>query len=89
MAPVAFHRFLAGRNLKPQLTRAAGKLIATGLALLAPTIGCALLLLLRTATGNTALSWALSAVVLAWFATTWLVLPRLLLHRADHGGGHR
>ena len=83
IAPVAFHRFLVGRGLKPELTRVAGKLITTGLTLLALTIGSALLLLLRTATGRPLLAWLLSAAVLAWFATTWLLLPALVLRRAE------
>jgi hypothetical protein len=83
IAPVSFHRFLAGHNLKPQLTRVAAKLIGVGLALLALTIGAALLLLLRTATGNSVLAWVLSGAVLAWFATTWLVLPYGVLRRAE------
>ncbi|MFC8448644.1 DUF6328 family protein [Kitasatospora sp. NPDC057223] len=84
IAPVAFRRYLAGHNLKPQLNRTAATLISTGLALLALTIGAALLLLLRTATGNPTLAWILSGSVLAWFATTWVLLPQLLLHRAEH-----
>ncbi len=83
IAPVAFHRFLAGRDLKPELTHVAGKLVTTGLMLLALTIGSALLLLLRTATGRPLLAWLLSAAVLAWFATTWLLLPALVLRRAE------
>jgi hypothetical protein len=75
IAPVSFHRFLAGRDLKPQLTRVAGKLIVAGLTLLALTIGSALLLLLRTATGDPVLAWVLSGGVLAWFVTSWVLLP--------------
>lgn len=82
IAPVCFHHFLAGHNLKPALVRTASRMIALGLALLALTIGCSLLLLLRTATGNPTLAWVLSAAVLAWFATSWLLLPHLVLRRA-------
>ncbi|MFD7736491.1 DUF6328 family protein [Kitasatospora phosalacinea] len=50
IAPVAFHRLLAGHGLEPVPVRAGSRLIGLGLALLALTIGCALLLLLRAAT---------------------------------------
>ncbi|WP_033825591.1 DUF6328 family protein [Kitasatospora sp. MBT63] len=83
IAPVAFHRFLAGHDLKPALVRTASHMVAAGLALLALTIGCALLLLLRTATGNPAVAWAVSAAVTAWFATSWLLLPYLVLRRGE------
>ncbi|MEU4116073.1 DUF6328 family protein [Kitasatospora sp. NPDC028055] len=98
IAPVAFHRFLTGHDMKPELIHVAGRLIATGLTTLALTIAAALLLLLRTATGNPAAAWALSAAVLVWFTATWLVLPHVVLRRTaarraaareygDTGGG--
>ncbi|MGW6913361.1 DUF6328 family protein [Kitasatospora sp. NPDC054939] len=83
IAPVAFHRFLAGRGMKPELIRVAGHLITTGLVLLALTITGALLLLLRTALHMTAVAWALSGAVLAWFALCWLVLPWAVVHREE------
>ncbi|AUY53539.1 DUF6328 family protein [Streptomyces sp. CB01881] len=94
IAPVAFHRFLAGHGMKPELIHVAGRLIAIGLTTLALTISAALLLLLRTATGSPAAAWTLSAVVLLWFTTTWLVLPWVVLRRTaarqaalrEHGG---
>ncbi|SOB81319.1 DUF6328 family protein [Streptomyces sp. 1331.2] len=81
IAPVAFHRLLAGHDMKPELIHVAGRLIATGLVTLALTIAAALLLLLRTATGNPAAAWIISATVLLWFTTTWLVLPHVVLRR--------
>ncbi|MFG3054043.1 DUF6328 family protein [Kitasatospora sp. NPDC048239] len=81
IAPVAFHRFLAGHGMKPELIHIAARLIATGLVTLALTITAALLLLLRTATGNPTAAWILSGVVLAWFTTAWLVLPEIVLRR--------
>ncbi|MEU8926275.1 DUF6328 family protein [Kitasatospora sp. NPDC048545] len=94
VAPVAFHRFLAGHGMKPELIHVAGRLIATGLTTLALTIAAALLLLLRTATGSPTTAWALSGAVLLWFTTTWLVLPQVVLRRTvarqaatrEHGG---
>ncbi|MGV9269095.1 DUF6328 family protein [Kitasatospora sp. NPDC003701] len=81
IAPVAFHRFLAGHGMKPELIRVAARLIAVGLVTLALTITGALLLLLRTATGNPAVAWILGGVVLAWFTAAWLVLPLVVLRR--------
>lgn len=83
ISPVAFHRFLAGHDLKPELIKVAAQLIGVGLALLALTIGTALLLLLRTATGNDTLAWILATLATSWFATAWLVLPWAVLHRAE------
>ncbi|RAJ45484.1 hypothetical protein K353_00982 [Kitasatospora sp. SolWspMP-SS2h] len=90
IAPVAFHRLLAGHDLKPVLIRTGSRLLGLGLTLLALTIGCALLLLLRTATGNAVLAAVVSAAGLAYFALTWLVLPSLLLrHEERRAGGRR
>ncbi|MFC5910467.1 DUF6328 family protein [Streptacidiphilus monticola] len=83
IAPVAFHRFLSGHDLKRELTRVAARLIDTGLALLALTISVALLLLLRTATGSAAFAWTASAAVACWFLVSWLLLPALVLRRAE------
>jgi hypothetical protein len=81
VAPAAFHRVLAGRGMKPELVRAAGHLITTGLALLALTITSALLLLLRTALHASATAWVLSGAALLGFAVCWLALPYLVLRR--------
>ncbi|MFC1415844.1 DUF6328 family protein [Streptacidiphilus cavernicola] len=83
IAPVAFHRFLAGHDLKPELIHVAARLITAGLVLLALTIGTALLLLLRTATGNPVLAAVLAAAVTAWFTIAWLLLPYAVLRRAE------
>ncbi|MFH9347729.1 DUF6328 family protein [Kitasatospora sp. NPDC017646] len=79
-SPVAYHRIFAGRRLKPQLVDAAARLVAVGLVLLALTIGSALLLLLRVATDSAISGWITAAVML-WFASCWLLLPVGHLHR--------
>ncbi|MFJ6378411.1 DUF6328 family protein [Kitasatospora sp. NPDC092039] len=81
-APVAYHRIFAGHRLKPELVDAAARLVAVGLLLLALTIGSALLLLLRTATGSAASGWITGAVML-WFASCWLLIPVRHLRRHD------
>ncbi|MDY0814541.1 DUF6328 family protein [Kitasatospora purpeofusca] len=83
IAPVAFHRLLAGRGMKPELIRVAGHLITAGLVLLALTITGALLLLLRTALQTSAVAWLLSGAVLAWFVGCWLVLPHAVLRHGE------
>ncbi|SDT82849.1 hypothetical protein SAMN05216371_7656 [Streptomyces sp. TLI_053] len=82
-APVSYHRLFAGHQLKPQLVEAAARLVAIGLVLLALTIGTALLLLLRVATGSAAAAW-IAGAVMAWFAACWLLLPVLHLRRHHH-----
>ncbi|WP_045695153.1 DUF6328 family protein [Streptomyces rubellomurinus] len=73
-APVAYHRIFAGHRFKPQLVDAAARLVAAGLLMLALTIGSALLLLLRVATGSAVSAWIAGAVML-WFAFCWFLLP--------------
>ncbi len=85
IAPVAFHRFLSGHGMKPELIRVAGRLIAVGLVLLAVTITAALLLLLRTATDRSPVAWVLTGVALAWFCVGWLALPRYVLRHGARG----
>ncbi|MGW2374230.1 DUF6328 family protein [Kitasatospora sp. NPDC001683] len=83
-SPVTYHRIFAGRRLKPQLVDAAARLVAIGLVLLALTIGSALLLLLRVATGSAVSGW-ITAVVMLWFASCWLLLPLGHLHWRNGG----
>ncbi|QMU76722.1 hypothetical protein GXW83_14215 [Streptacidiphilus sp. PB12-B1b] len=83
IAPVAFHRFFTGHDLKPELIKVGARLITMGLCLLGLTIGTALLLLLRVATGNDALAWAIAGAVLAWFLVGWLLLPYSVLRNAE------
>ncbi|MEU6236143.1 DUF6328 family protein [Kitasatospora sp. NPDC047058] len=78
-APVSYHRVLAGRRLKPQLVDGAARLVGAGLVLLSLTIGSALLLLLRVATGGSTAA-GITAGVMLWFAACWLVLPVHQLH---------
>ncbi|RKE17487.1 DUF6328 family protein [Streptomyces sp. TLI_171] len=86
IAPVAYHRLLAGRRLKPELVDATSRVVTLGVVLLALTVGSALLLLLHLALGGP-LSWLIAAVVMAWFGLWWLLLPWLLLRRNDDRPG--
>ncbi|GAA2279683.1 MULTISPECIES: DUF6328 family protein [Kitasatospora] len=78
IAPVAFHRFLAGHRMMPELVRAGAKMIVLGLVLLGITVGAALVLLLHVATGS-AIAWAVAGAVMFWFAICWLILPWIAL----------
>ncbi|MFB6893354.1 DUF6328 family protein [Kitasatospora sp. NPDC056327] len=85
-APVSYHRLFAGRRLKPQLVDATARLVGVGMVLLALTIGSALLLLLRVATGSAEAAW-IAGAVMAWFAVCWLLVP--LFHLRRHNGRGR
>ncbi|MGW4895952.1 DUF6328 family protein [Kitasatospora sp. NPDC004240] len=87
VAPVSYHRVVAGHRLKPQLVDTAARLVRGGLVLLALTVGSALLLLLRVATHGSVAAWVISAVVMGWFALWWLVMPLRHLRR-HNGNGH-
>ncbi|GAA2473745.1 DUF6328 family protein [Streptomyces thermolineatus] len=82
IAPVSFHRLLAGQKMKPELVQAASKLVMIGITLLALTIVSALLLLLRVATGNTVAHWTVLGVT-AWFAVCWFVIPARMRSKAE------
>ncbi|MFE9629844.1 DUF6328 family protein [Streptomyces sp. NPDC006463] len=74
IGPVAFHRIVSGRRIKPQAVVWASRLTFTGLVLLLATLTTALFLILRVATDNTVVPW-LVAGVLAWYLLCWFVLP--------------
>ncbi|MFD6231367.1 DUF6328 family protein [Streptomyces sp. NPDC060232] len=74
IGPVAFHRIVSGRQIKPQAVAWASRLTFTGLVLLLATCTAALLLVLRVATHDALVPW-LVAVVLAWYLLCWFALP--------------
>ncbi|MEY9877586.1 hypothetical protein ABH931_007110 [Streptacidiphilus sp. MAP12-33] len=86
IAPVTYHRILAGRHVKPRMVRAVSHLVGLGAALLALAVGCALLLLLRVA-GLGWAAWFVAGTVLTWFALCWVALPLFLKHRHGPGPG--
>lgn len=89
ISTVPFHRFLAQRDLKPELVRVGGWLISLGMALLALTVGSALLLLLRVATGDDALAVAVTGGVMGWIAVCWLIVPAVMRRRGEQRDGRR
>ncbi|MET9496218.1 DUF6328 family protein [Streptomyces sp. NPDC006552] len=74
IGPVAIHRQVSGRRIKPQAVLWASRLTFVGLVLLLATLTSALLLILRVATRDP-LAPVLVAAVLAWYLLCWFVLP--------------
>ncbi|MFE0647120.1 DUF6328 family protein [Streptomyces sp. NPDC059534] len=84
IGPVAFHRIVAGRRLKPQAVVWASRLVFTGLLLLLATLTSALLLVLRVATNDSYVPWLVTGV-LAWYLVCWFALPLWVRSRYTHG----
>ncbi|WP_240136349.1 DUF6328 family protein [Streptomyces sp. MUM 178J] len=80
VGPVAFHRLLTGRRLKPQTVEWASRLALAGLVMLLCTMASALLLILRVVLADSLAVWLVMAMV-AWFALCWFALPGLALRR--------
>ncbi|MET8114825.1 DUF6328 family protein [Streptomyces prasinus] len=81
IAPVSIHRFLSGQRMKDELVEAAGRLMMCGMVLLALTIGCTLLLILRVVIPGV-LAEVLAGGVMLWFGLCWYALPLHLRRRA-------
>ncbi|MEU5896647.1 MULTISPECIES: DUF6328 family protein [unclassified Streptomyces] len=82
IAPVSLRRFLAGQRMKDEVVEAAGRLMMCGMVLLALTIGCTLLLILRIVIPGP-LAEALVGGVMLWFGMCWYALPLHLRRRAN------
>ncbi|MEU9253022.1 DUF6328 family protein [Streptomyces sp. NPDC048270] len=74
IGPVAFHRIVSGRRMKPEAVVWASRLTFAGILLLLATLTAALLLVLRVAMHNAFVPW-LVAGVLAWYLLCWFALP--------------
>ncbi|MGY3205673.1 DUF6328 family protein [Streptomyces sp. TE5632] len=86
IAPVSIHRFLSGQRMKDEVVEAAGRLMMCGMVLLALTIGCTLLLILRVVVPGV-LAEVLAGGVMLWFGLCWYVLPLCLRRRAARRSG--
>ncbi|MDX3854545.1 DUF6328 family protein [Streptomyces sp. AK02-01A] len=80
IGPVAFHRVVSGRRMKPRAVIWASRLTVTGLCLLLATLISALLLIMRVATHNHLVPWIVAGIV-AWYVLCWFVLPLWAGHR--------
>lgn len=74
IGPVAFHRLVSGRRIKPQAVRWASRLTMVGLVLLLCTLTSALLLVLRVAMHD-GLVPVLVGITLFWYVLCWFLLP--------------
>ncbi|MEU6058963.1 DUF6328 family protein [Streptomyces sp. NPDC047097] len=74
IAPVALHRMVAGRHIKPETVLLAAAIAKASMGLLAATMSAALLLLLRVAVDDTIAAVLTGAFVL-WLLVLWLLLP--------------
>ncbi|MFJ8000824.1 DUF6328 family protein [Streptomyces sp. NPDC096310] len=74
IGPVALHRIVSGRRIKPQAVVWASRLTFAGILLLLATLTCALFLVLRVAGHDPYVPWLVSGVV-AWYLLCWFVLP--------------
>ncbi|MEU8774875.1 DUF6328 family protein [Streptomyces sp. NPDC048606] len=74
IGPVAFHRIVSGRRIKPEAVAWASRLTFVGLILLLATCTSALFLVLRVATHNSLVPWLVGGVF-AWYLLCWFVLP--------------
>ncbi|MER7952316.1 DUF6328 family protein [Streptomyces sp. NPDC096079] len=74
IGPVALHRIVAGRRMKPRAVTWASRLTLVGLVLLLATLTSALLLVLRVVAHDAYVPW-LVAGVLAWYLLCWFALP--------------
>lgn len=83
IGPVAFHRIVSGRRIKPQAVVWASRLTFAGIVLLLATLTAALFLVLRVATHNAFVPW-LVAGVLGWYLLCWFALPLWARTRYTH-----
>ncbi|MET8825634.1 DUF6328 family protein [Streptomyces sp. NPDC004610] len=74
IGPVALHRMLTGRRVKPQTVVWASRLTVLGLVLLLGTMASALLLILRVVLDDALAGWLVVPVVV-WFLLLWFLLP--------------
>ncbi|MEV1026072.1 DUF6328 family protein [Streptomyces sp. NPDC050264] len=81
IAPVSLHRLLTGQRLKDDLVKTAGRLMVTGLVLLALTISGTVLLILHVVLPDL-LAEILAGGILLWFALCWYALPMWLKKRS-------
>lgn len=80
IGPVALHRLVTGRRLKPETVAWASRLTVAGIVLLLATVTSALLLILRVAMHNGAVPWVVAGLV-GWFLLCWFALPTWARYR--------
>ncbi|MEU3396651.1 DUF6328 family protein [Streptomyces filamentosus] len=86
VAPVAVHRLVAGRRMKPEAVSWAGRLTLVGVVLLYLTMVSTFLLIMRMVLGDGLALW-LVALMAVWLALCWFAVP-LLTRRSANGNGN-
>ncbi|MEU2510033.1 DUF6328 family protein [Streptomyces sp. NPDC007863] len=84
VAPVAVHRLVAGRRLKPEAVAWAGRLTLVGVVLLYLTMVSTFLLIMRMVLDDTIALWLVVLMAL-WLALCWFLVP--LVARLSRGNG--
>ncbi|MFG2290184.1 DUF6328 family protein [Streptomyces sp. NPDC048595] len=79
IGPVTFHRFVAGRHIKPETVIWASRLTMLGAVFLLATVASALLLILRVALHDRVVPWLVGGLVV-WFVLCWFALPLWARH---------
>jgi len=85
IGPVALHRMLTGRKVKPQTVDWAARLTVAGLVFLVCTMGSTYLLILHVVLGGSLAVW-LTVPVVCWFLVCWLLLPLWVRRGSDDDG---
>ncbi|GHD76038.1 DUF6328 family protein [Streptomyces goshikiensis] len=88
IGPVAFHRLVWGRRIKPETVVWASRLTFIGILLLLATLTTALLLVLRVTTHNALVPWLVAGVLL-WYLLCWFALPLWVRGRRRGRGAGR
>ncbi|MGW2441909.1 DUF6328 family protein [Streptomyces goshikiensis] len=89
IGPVAFHRLVWGRRIKPETVVWASRLTFIGILLLLATLTTALFLVLRVTTHNALVPWLVAGVLL-WYLLCWFALPLWVRgRRRGRGAGRR
>lgn len=86
MAPVAYHRTLFARGMKPEIVQSSDRLAHGGIAALFLAIISALLLILDLVIDSRAIAAVLTGCVAVVFASLWYVLPHRLRRRGGRAG---
>lgn len=86
VAPAAIHRVTFRHHLKAELVRITGALALAGQSLFITALAGAILLVVSYLY-NLAVGAGLAALLLAWYATWFFVVPLMMRRRSAHGAG--
>ncbi|MFF8414052.1 DUF6328 family protein [Streptomyces omiyaensis] len=87
VAPVAVHRLVAGRRLKPETVNWAARLTLVGVVLLYLTMVSTFLLITRMVLDD-GIALVLVGVMALWLALCWFAVPLVARRGSDGGDGN-